>query len=550
MTDGDETAFRRFVAAERDALLAEALRLTGDPDRAEDAVQRALARARLHWGRRGADPGTTAVDALHSATGGGRLRGGEQVLESLDDRPPPPPVHRTPTRWRLDDDAAATDALDRARRQRRLRTGGLAVAAVATVAAAALVVPRVIDEPPGQQVAQEQVAAPADVPGLTEPTRGSLAGDTAFVEAARRADWGPLVPPPLEARHVVLATDTPDGRVVLLAGTVDEDVRGVWLTGPVGAPPEELTRYVPQELGPYRPASLLVGGPGPATLVVAAAPGDQVEVSPRLQVGPRGTVGRTYEPVPADDGLAVTAVPTTAAGAGTSIRVLRDGRPVYRAGVAAPTLPAGAAPALPAGADVPRLDPLRPAATRPADRLVAEALTAVAVPLGAEPAALEPQLLWSGSLPMPEVPGSVAVVVGRSPGGGLIVTTRAGQLGASGAGRTVGCGVSTPPGTTDVAGLVVARVCDLSSPETEPSDQGRWLVVTAPAPATTAAVLDERGGVLATVPLPDGGGAVLLPPGARDVRTLDATGRALTEVPISAVAAEQFGDYGSGELES
>jgi hypothetical protein len=34
------------------------------------------------------------------------------------------------------------------------------------------------------------------------------------------------------------------------------------------------------------------------------------------------------------------------------------------------------------------------------------------------------------------------------------------------------------------------------------------------------------------------------------VRTLDAAGRALTEVPISAVAPEQFGDYGSGEPES
>jgi hypothetical protein len=406
------------------------------------------------------------------------------------------------------------------------------------VAVAALVVPQAPAEPPGQEDAQVQ---PADVPVLTEPTRGSLAGDAAFVEAARRTDWGPLTPPPVEERRVVLATDTPDGRVVLLAGTVDEDVRGVWLTGPVGAPPEVLTPYVPQDLGPYRPASLLVGGPGPATLVVVTASGDEVEVSPRLQVGARGTVGRTYEPVPADDGLAVTTVPTTTSGAGTSVRVLRDGQPVYRAGVPAPALPAGPA-------DVPPLDPLRPAAVRPADRLVAEALTGIAVPLSAEPAALEPQLLWSGTIPMPEVPGSVAVLVGSSPGGGLVVTTRAGQLGPTGAGRTVPCGVHTPPGSTDVAGLVVARVCDLSSPETEPSDDGRWLVVTAPAPATAAAVLTEQGGVLATVPLTDGGGVALLPPGARDVRTLDAAGKALAEVAISAVATEPFGDYGSGEL--
>jgi hypothetical protein len=63
-----------------------------------------------------------------------------------------------------------------------------------------------------------------------------------------------------------------------------------------------------------------------------------------------------------------------------------------------------------------------------------------------------------------------------------------------------------------------------------------------------AAVLDERGGVLATVPLPDGGGVALLPAGARDVRTLDAAGRALAEVPVSAIATGPFGDYGSGEV--
>ena len=533
MGEDDDAAFRRFVAAERDGLLAEALRLTGDPDRAEDAVQRALARTRRHWGRRGTDPATTAADALHAAAS---TRGDGQVLESLDDRPRPAAV--PPARWRLDAEAAATDALGRAHRQRRVRTAVIAAAAAATVAAAALVVPQLTTEPPDPQSTPQQAA---DVPVLTEPTRGSLAWDTAFVEAARRADWGPLTPPPVAERNVVLATDTPDGRVVLLAGTVDGDVRGVWLTGPAGAPVDQLTPYVPQHLGPYRPASLLVGGPGPATLVVVTAPGDEVEVSPRLQVGPRGTVGRTYEPVPAGDGLAVTTVPTTTAGAGTSVRVLRDGRPVHRAGVAAPTLPAGAA-------GVPPLDPLRPAVIRPADRLVAEALTGIAVPLGAEPAALEPRLLWSGALPMPEVPGSVAVVVGRSPGGGLVVTTRAGQLGRTGAGRTVPCGVHTPPGTTDVAGLVVARVCDLSSPESEPSDAGRWLVVTAPASAAAAAVLDERGGVLATVPLTDGGGVALLPTGARDVRTLDAAGRALAEVPVSAIATEPFGDYGSGEV--
>jgi hypothetical protein len=273
--------------------------------------------------------------------------------------------------------------------------------------------------------------------------------------------------------------------------------------------------------------------------VVVAAPGDEVEVSPRLQVGPRGTVGRAYGAVPVQDGVAVAPVTTTALGAATSVRVLRDGIPVHRGPVAAPGLPTGVT-------DVPRLDPLRPAAVRPAPRLVGEALAEVAVPLGAEPAVLEPQLLWSGALPLDDGPGAVAVVVARSPGGGLVVTTRAGRGGPGGAGGTVACGVHTPPGSTDVAGLVVARVCDLSGPATGPAEQDRWLVVTAPVEARAADVLDGRGSVLATVALPDGGGTALLPAGAREVRTLDAGGRTLAEVPINAVPTAPFGDYGSG----
>ncbi|SNS62719.1 hypothetical protein SAMN04488107_3228 [Geodermatophilus saharensis] len=510
MTGDDEAAFGRFVAAERDALLDEALRLTGDPVRAEDAVQSALASARLRWGRRGADPAVTAADALaRTAARRGLLGGGGQVLESLDGAAAGPPA-----RWRLDVSAAAADALARVRRRRRLRAG----AAAAVLAAAAAVAPQVL--PP-----RHAPAAPgADDGGvLTGPARGPLAADPAFVAAVRSAAPGG------EGR-VVLATDTPHGRVVLLAGSAG----GVWLTGPVGAAPGALTPAATASPEPDRPASLLLGGPGPATLVVVAAPGDEVEVSRRLEVDRRGATGRTWEPVPVDDGVAVTVVPTTPLGAGTAVRVLRDGRPVHRGAPATSGPPAGAAV-------VPPLEPVRPAAVRPAPRLVAEALTEVAVPLAADPAELEPRLLWSGTLPLADVPGTVAVVVARSPQGGLVVTTRAGQLGRSGAGRTVGCGLETAPGSTDVAGLTVAGVCDLSSPETEPSDQGRWLVVTAPAAAIAADVLDARGSVLTTVALADGGGSALLPAGAREMRTIDGAGRTLAEVPIGAATPVPFG---------
>jgi hypothetical protein len=95
---------------------------------------------------------------------------------------------------------------------------------------------------------------------------------------------------------------------------------------------------------------------------------------------------------------------------------------------------------------------------------------------------------------------------------------------------------------------VVARVCDFSSPETEPSDAGRWLVVTAPPDAAAAAVLDDRGAVVTTVALTGGSVVVPLPEGADTVRTLDAGGRAVTEVPVAAAPVAPFGDYGSGPV--
>ncbi|MGY1641701.1 hypothetical protein ACI782_11290 [Geodermatophilus sp. SYSU D00703] len=380
--------------------------------------------------------------------------------------------------------------------------------------------------PPPVPVATEPATAPVAV--LAEPTRGTLAGDRAFVDAVRRLEWGPLVPPPEEERQVVLATDTPAGRVVLVAGTVDEDLRGVWLTGPVGAAAGELVAHVPQVLGPGRPASLLLGGPGAATLVVVAGRDDVVEVSPRLQVGPRGTVGRTYLPVTDVDGVAVA--PVEGAGAATSVRVRRGERVVDRAA------PERATP-LPPAAGAPEPAPLRPVTVRPDPAVVAAALAELAGPLGTTPEALEPQLLWSGVLPLHRVPGTVAVLVGRSPGGGLLVTTWAG----SGA-RVTPCGVSTPSGTTAVAGLVVARTCDL------PDDRGRWLVVAAPPDAVRAAVLDRRGGVLTALPLDGGGAVVRLLEGARTVRTLGADGRALAEVPVAAAPVTPFGDYGGGPV--
>jgi hypothetical protein len=169
------------------------------------------------------------------------------------------------------------------------------------------------------------------------------------------------------------------------------------------------------------------------------------------------------------------------------------------------------------------------------------ALTELAVPLGVEPAALQPEVLWSADLPLARGTGSVVVLVGHSPGGALAVTTWAGVgVGA------VGCGTQTPPGTTEVASLAVARVCDISLPGLGQTDDGRWLVVTTPPAAASAELLDARGRVLGPLGLTAGGAVVPLPEYARSVRTLDAAGRPLLETPIAPSPVVPFGDFGSG----
>jgi hypothetical protein len=373
------------------------------------------------------------------------------------------------------------------------------------------------------------------VPVLAGPTRGSLAGDAAFLDAVRSVGWGAQEAPLPADREVVFAADTPHGRVALVVGTVLEDFRGVWLTGPDGAAAADLVPHLPAQLGRDRPLALLLGGPGDATLVVVAAPGDAVAVSDRLMTGPRGTVGRTYAPLDAADGVAVVAARTTTVGSAVSVRVERGGREVYRS--AADWLGAGAVQPAP----VTGLAPLRPG-TPPTDgHLVDAALLDLAVPLGVEPAGLQPDLLWSAEVPLSRGTGRVAVLVAYSPGGALVVTTWAGvNRGA------VSCGVQTPPGATDVSTLTVVRTCDVALPGLGQTDDGRWLVVTAPPAAASAQLLGGRGQVLGPLPLTAGGTVVPMTDGARSVRTLDAAGRPLAETPIAPVPTAPFGDFGAG----
>lgn len=448
--------------------------------------------------------------------------------------------------WRLDGAQASADVGHRRTRARRraLAAGAVAVLCL-TGAGVTLTRPDPVASgtaagtsaaPPTSSAASPPAPVSRSVPVLAGPTRGSLSGDTAFVDAVRRVDWGPLEPPAPAERAVVLATDTPDGRAVLVVGTVAEDFRGVWLTGPVGAAPEQLTPHLPPLLGRTRPVTLLLGGPGPATLVVVTARGDTVEVSERLLTGPRGTVGRVWTTVDAVDGVAVVPARTIEDGPALSVRVSRDGRVVHRSGVDWPGDRPGRATPLPV------LSPLRPGSSPADDRVVDAALVALAVPLGTEPGALRPQLLWSGTLPLNRGPGTVAVVAVQSPGGARVVTTWAGAGGSA-----VACGTQTPPGSTLLESVTVARVCEVDLPG--PAGDGSWLVVSAPPAVATAELLDASGRVIGPLPLDAGGAVARLPADARSVRTLLPSGAVAAETPIAPPAPEPFGDFGPGPVE-
>ncbi|WP_164700602.1 hypothetical protein [Modestobacter sp. KNN46-3] len=446
----------------------------------------------------------------------------------------------TPVRWRLD---AAQAVADVGHRRTGLRRRVLAAATVAAVVLAGAVgaLTRPVAEEPLPAAAPSAVAPAGagpsvrSAPVLTGPARGSLADDPAFLTSVQQAEWGGLVAPPVADRTVVFAGDTPSGRAALVVGTVDEDFRGTWLIGPVGAPADALVPHLPPGLGRGRPVTLLLGGPGPGSLVVVAGRGDTIEVSERLLVGPRGTVGRRYAPVEAVEGVAVVPATTTEDGPALSVRVTREGRLLHRSAVDWPGDRPGRTTPLPV------LEPIRPVTQEPDARVVAAALVGLAVPLGVEPAGLQPELLWSGTLPLSRGPGTVAVVVGRSPGGALVVTTWAG-----GGGGALACGTVTPAGSTPVSSLTVARTCTVDLPGLGQSGDGSWLVVTAPPDATAVEVLGATDRVIARLPLTGGGNVVPLPDGAQTVRTLDAAGQLLRQAPVAPMTGEPFGDFGSG----
>ncbi|MGI8723008.1 MAG: hypothetical protein ACR2JG_12360 [Geodermatophilaceae bacterium] len=406
----------------------------------------------------------------------------------------------------------------------------------------------------------------ADIYGM--PTRGSLAGDTAFVEAVRELPWAgaltegvpaaldpPLPDPPLETRNVVFAGDVTGARWALVAGqnTVQptgeaadpdlqtdlgalSDIAGVWFVGPPGATPAQmLLATVPRGISADRPTSLYDAATG--ALVVVSAPGDVIEISPRPEVAADATVRRTFVDTNSTDGIAVLALDANPYNGPPApvFRVSRSGMEVLEQG------PDGYGDPNQAPAPEIALTYLRPPnspfAVRglPLDeqRMAAEILSQY----GLRQDQIAFQVHYLG--PLPGTSGQLAgltVLTAIFPSGAVL--TRAlwlqeldSSLGYFGGGSCAMDDLSAAG--VPAAQRIIAMRCDVDAgAENLPDPASTLVVIAPPALAAGSATAQADSGAI-RLDLVDGGvGMAPFPEGAETVVVRDGEGAVLEEVPI------------------
>jgi hypothetical protein len=403
------------------------------------------------------------------------------------------------------DDLAAADAvITRRRTERRHRAAVLGAAVVVLVVA--VLVPVV-----GQRwLAGHAPASPAtSSPATTAPsqpggrwlerTRGSLAGDAAFLQAARNLNWQGLgaPAPAATARTVVFAGDAGGIRWVLVSGLVDGRRMGQWFTGPVGAPAGRLTGDGPDDLQGGLPVGHVHLDATGASLLVLTEPGDEVQVSPAVVVDSGGRVHRDYAPVPAADGVAI--VHETGGFAGTAVRFR-----VLRGGAEAGAGPAGSGASTPRDlGDAAQQTPRRPSVGTAPASAVMNALQQVLWATDLAPADVHPVLLWTGPVPLPGGMSSQAVVLALTLPSGAVVTTTA--FGSSDHALPSGvCGSAVHPAGTPLDNLVVVARCDT----TMYTGGEATFVISAPRADNGITLRGADGSTISEHALVDGRGAV------------------------------------------
>jgi hypothetical protein len=315
------------------------------------------------------------------------------------------------------------------------------------------------------------------------PTRGSLAGDHAFVDAVRALPWTQEPPPPaedrmtsylpdppVETRSVVFAGEVSGNRWVLVVGRfadVPPDSSGLpgqdagpgqlvaaWFTGPADARAEEMRlRSGPNAIPTDWP--LAVTDPRTGALVVVAVPGDVVEVSERPEITADGSTTRAWQEVETVDGIAITRVSPSLQpyDASTSYRVLRNGRAEARD---MPWSFHSDEPPVPVPVEYPRG---RPSAL--GEQAAGLAAQHVLAELGLSPEQVEITAQWVGSVPAGDI-GQGAVVTITLPSGAVVVEGLV-LLPEQPGGATTGafCGETILPAGPPAARRVQAMACEV-----------------------------------------------------------------------------------------
>lgn len=416
-------------------------------------------------------------------------------------------------------------------------------------------------------------------------TRGSLAGDTGFVDGMLRVPWtyqqwvtssgGTTLDPQLQPdvgwtsqttdlaaayapdqRTVVFAGDVPGARwaFVVLAGELGDT--GAWFSGPPGAAPEEMTiSGTPQTVGPDEPVAHLDLANPERPLVVLTRPGDDVALSERAVLEADATVTRTYAPLPDDDadGVLVTALTSsTQFGDPASVRIDRDGETAWRSSPSEAGVPAGIDRDDPRGWGV-GIEGRYPATVDPGydylDAALATALSPFGLSLADLPARNASELvqLFQGSARGTDTISEPLVTVYgvELPSGARVLV----------GGWTAAVGDTTPEGLQPDQGVsflgvrpadadVATDVVALEMPVSDRGGTTDTLVVVGPVTASLARVFDTDGQVLTEVALQSGTTSMPTPRGASSVQVLRADGSTAGTSPVLTDDSATWGDAG------
>jgi hypothetical protein len=352
---------------------------------------------------------------------------------------------------------------------------------------------------------------------LDSPTRGSLAGDSAFLERIRQRTaveaardpgrFGSGTPTDPAGIKVLFAGDLPDGQRMAVAAGLNGRPFEAEFTGATGASASDLALSGTGQLDPVVYLQL-----SDVDLLLAPA-GSQLQVSSQARYLADGSVDRTWSTQPGDYLLkSHKELPVNG-----RVRVIFAGTTVYDVPLHrvldSTTESVNPNPLYGRGKAV-------PVAARQVTEILAETTGLTSPPCHYE-------VLWSDEIPMPGLPDSstaiIATVLALTPdGGGLYATYSFDPANptASAGEHPSGNGVLGDPDRS----LIAMRLPAYSG--TQPTDA---LQVIAPARAVRAEA--SRGGtVVATTDLVHGGGQLKVAvPAVVTVRAYDATGKVVAQ---------------------